>query len=284
MNNHGHTLALKNAHPRDQHIRFVEQGHTYFIGSDSDYTSVTTYLKILFSEFNEEEAAINAFKNNKSKNSNYKNMSIDEIKEKWTQDKNKGTVLHKACELFYNQVLPQGTPHTNHELLKHYQSQPSKYQYNQEDPIAFSYFMNFVIHNPDLKAFRTEMLIYHEELRIAGSIDILFKNDDGTVSIYDWKRSNNLSSTSNCYNRYGLLPFMCHIPETKYWKYALQLNLYKFILESKYNFTVKDMFMVKMHPCEDNYVLFQIPDLSDEIEDLVEYRLNTSNNSNTSNK
>ena len=40
-----------------------------------------------------------------------------------------------------------------------------------------------------MKPYRTEMMVFDEHVKIAGSIDMLFENKDKTLSIYDWKRS-----------------------------------------------------------------------------------------------
>jgi hypothetical protein len=54
----------------------------------------------------------------------------------------------------------------------------------------------------------------------------------------------------------------------------LQLNTYKAILEKKYGKTVKELFLVRLHPDaeEKTYELIKIPDLSTEIKELFEER------------
>ena len=37
--------------------------------------------------------------------------------------------------------------------------------------------------------YRTEWMIWDKDHKLAGSIDMIFENEDGTLSIYDWKRS-----------------------------------------------------------------------------------------------
>jgi hypothetical protein len=48
------------------------------------------------------------------------------------------------------------------------------------------------------------------------------------------------------------------------------LNTYKAILEDKYNKTIRDMFLVQLHPEveEGNYVLYEVPDLSTKVREL----------------
>ena len=54
----------------------------------------------------------------------------------------------------------------------------------------FDYFMNFEAdHENKLIPYRTEWMVFHEELKLSGSIDMVFQNKKGELEIYDWKRS-----------------------------------------------------------------------------------------------
>ena len=140
-------------------------------------------------------------------------------------------------------------------------------------PIEWQYFMNFVKDHPHLKPYRTEWTVWHEDVKISGSIDMIYENPDGTLSIYDWKRAKNITRI-NQFNKFALPPQICHLPDSNFWHYALQLNTYKAILEQKYGKVIKDLFLVRLHPDaeEKNYELIQLPDLSVEIRDLFEER------------
>jgi ATP-dependent exoDNAse (exonuclease V) beta subunit len=136
-------------------------------------------------------------------------------------------------------------------------------------PLEWKYFINFVKDFPDLKPYRTEWLIYDEDVKISGSIDMVYENTDGTLSIYDWKRSKNITRINN-FNKFALPEEICHLPDSNFWHYALQLNTYKVILERKYNKIIKDLYLVRLHPDaeEKNYDLIQLPNLSKEIMEL----------------
>ena len=84
-----------------------------------------------------------------------------------------------------------------------------------------------------LKAYRTEWTVFHEELKIAGSIDMIFENPDGTLQIYDWKRCKEIAKAP-AFNKYSHIACIDHLPDTNYWHYCLQLNTYKAIIEEKY--------------------------------------------------
>ena len=71
-----------------------------------------------------------------------------------------------------------------------------------------------------------------------------------------------------------MTPCISHLPDSNYWHYCLQLNIYKYILESKYGKTVTDLYLVCMHPNNKNnsYQRIKVVDLSKEVEELVVYR------------
>jgi ATP-dependent exoDNAse (exonuclease V) beta subunit len=124
-----------------------------------------------------------------------------------------------------------------------------------------------------LKPYRTEWIIYHDDVKISGSIDMVYENPDGSLSIYDWKRSKNITSVNN-FNEFAKTRQICHLPNSNFWHYALQLNLYKTILEEKYRKTVRDLVLVRLHPDaeEKNYELIPLPNLAREIGDLFAMR------------
>jgi hypothetical protein len=87
----------------------------------------------------------------------------------------------------------------------------------------------------------------------------------------------------NVWNSYAITLCICHLPDTNFWHYALQLNTYKAILENKYNKKVKELFLVRLHPDseEKSYELIKIPDLKKEINDLFLERKNEIQKQNT---
>jgi ATP-dependent exoDNAse (exonuclease V) beta subunit len=194
----------------------------------------------------------------------------------WNTNKNAvsgaGTDLHYQIECFNNDKRFQ-FQYTNKELYEIYRA--DSFITDSTCPLEWQYFINFVKDTPHLIPFRTEWIIYDEDTKIAGSIDMVYENPDGTLSIYDWKRAK-LITRKNDFNRFALTPIICHLPDSNFWHYALQLNTYKAIIEKKYNRIVKDLFLVRLHPdaSEKNYELIKLPDLSFEINDLFLERNN----------
>ena len=116
-------------------------------------------------------------------------------------------------------------------------------------------------------------MIYHEDLKIAGSVDMVYRNPDGTLLIYDWKRCKEIVK-ENAYGSTATTACVRHLPDTNFWHYALQLNTYKTIIEDKYGAKVVGLCLVCLHPDNANgsYQIINVPFLEKEIADLFEYR------------
>ena len=266
-------LSTRNPHPRDADIQFYEEDHKYIILYEPDvkYTSVTTWNHEHFSKFEADIIIENMMKGKGWKEGHkYWGLTPEQIKGQWNNNRDSvagaGTNLHFLIECFNNDKR-FSFDYTNKELYEIYMS--DKGHELQSKPLEWQYFINFVKDTPHLKPYRTEWIVYNEDVKISGSIDMIYENPDGTLSIYDWKRAKNITRINN-YNKFALPPQICHLPDSNFWHYALQLNTYKAILEQKYNKVIKDLFLVRLQPDaeEKNYELISLPDLSTEISDL----------------
>jgi ATP-dependent exoDNAse (exonuclease V) beta subunit len=271
-------LSSLNADKRDRHIHFEEEGHKYTITTDlhSKYTSVTTWNHMHFPKF-DADSVISSMMRGKSWKEGHKywGLTPEQIKSQWSANganvSSSGTDLHYQIECFMNN--PNIASHYTHkELLEDYMSYILEEELKQT-PIEWQYFIQFVKDTPHLKPYRTEWLIYHEDLKLSGSIDMVYENPDNTLSIYDWKRAKEITRVNN-FNRFAITQCICHMPDSNFWHYALQLNTYKAILQQKYGKIVTDLRLVRLHPeaKEKNYELIHLPDLTREIGDLFQER------------
>ena len=245
-------LSSLNPHMRDANISFQEYGHIYTINGQRNFKSVTTWVKSHFSKFNADKIIDKMMNSSKWPESKYFGKTKDEIKKEWNSNGDEaarlGTEMHKMFEDYYNG------------------------QKVNETGLEYSYFQKFITDFPDLNPYRSEWMIYDEELKLAGSIDMIFMNDDGTLSIYDWKRCKSLEKTTT-YRQYALEP-ISHIPDTNFWHYSLQLNTYKMILEKNYGFKIKDMFLICIHPeLDTTYQKHEV--LPMDMTTLIEYHKQT---------
>ena len=241
-------LSTMNPHPRDVNISFEDIGHVYTILGKKDHTSVTTWIKQFFSKFNPDAVIDRMMKSPKWPESKYYGKTKEDIKEEWNASGNLaaklGTEMHKLFEDYYN-GLPVNTT-----------------------CLEYSYFEKFIADHTHLKPFRSEWTVYDEDLKISGSIDMTFLNEDGTISIYDWKRCKSIEKTT-AYRQYAKAPIH-HIPDTNFWHYTLQLNAYKMILERKYGFVVRDMFLICIHPeLDETYQKHEVAAM--DMAPLIEY-------------
>ena len=169
-------LQKKNAHKRDAHILFDEGPHIYTIDGDSDYMSVTTWNHSHFPKFNADAIINKMMRSSNWKTSKYYGMFSHEIKKLWKDNGNEaskaGTKMHYDIECYYNDMDVKN------------------------DSTEYSWFLKFVKDFPELKPYRTEWCVYYEELKLSGSIDMIFENPDGTLQIYDWKRCKEIAYES----------------------------------------------------------------------------------------
>ncbi len=237
-----------NSHPLDKYISFDEKPHIYTIDGDSNYTSVTTWNHSHFPKFNSDKIIDKMMNSSNWINSKYYGKSKQQIKDEWEKNKNEaaeaGTKMHYDIECYYN----------NNKIVN-----------NSKE---FTYFLNFVEKNKHLKPYRTEWMIYDKQLKLAGSIDMVFENEDKTLSIYDWKRCKEIKKENRWQK--ALTPCISHLPDSNFWHYSLQLNTYKAIIEKNYNKKIKKMVLVCLHPDNKNndYLEYEVSDLSNEIKNL----------------
>jgi hypothetical protein len=269
------TLKIKNSHERDQYLLFDEPTHKYTITTDpeSNYTSVTTFNHHHFPKFDADEVIQNMMKGkNWNPENKYWGLTPEQIKNLWSDNgksvSGAGTEMHYDIECFMNQPVSNATHQT---LLEYFESTPPEYVNTSEE---WEFFIKFAKAFPDLKPYRTEWTIYDEDLKIAGSIDMVYQDaNTGELSIYDWKRAKDISKT-NGWDKYATTECINHLPDSNFWHYSLQLNTYKAILESKYGKKVTSLYLVRLHP--DNkrktYELIKCADLSKEVADLFELR------------
>lgn len=257
-------LSIQNKHSRDCDISFVEESHEYFFRGQKIPTSVTSYIHLFFSDFDANQQADNIV-NKKCKSETYekyKNMTKNEIMTKWSEDGKKasayGTKLHNDLEMFFNE---KDTTEIHFQQM-----------YTNDYP-EYNYFVSFLQdkHLDDLEPFRTEWMVYSNDLGIAGSIDMLFrkKSNPEEYVIYDWKRSKEIKYE----NRFGHGKGPVHtLDDCNYIHYSLQLNMYKFLLETYYDIKVKSLHLLILHPNHDTYIKIDIPFMDSHINKLIEFR------------
>ena len=240
-------LSSKNHYERDERIQFSDSDHTYLIDKKNKAVSVTELIGRYFPKFDKEFwANKESIKTGKPKN---------EILKKWDELGRKardlGTELHEQIENFYNS---------------------KEYIRSKELDKFFKFHKNHI--QDKYQPHRTEWRIFDEDKNLAGTVDMVYEKENGELFIFDWKRSKKIINSDGSIEKNN--PFenglngLSHLPSSDYVKYCLQQNIYKNILESKYDKKVSSMNLLILHPHLDNYHIIQVESFKNETKYLLD--------------
>lgn len=246
----------RNAHARDCRLHFDAPTHTYYVDRESDGSqlvceSVTTIVEGLFEQFDANYwAARKATPEHPA----------EAIKAEWEAKARRasalGTELHDRVERYYLGEEPSPEARADR---------------------AFGNFLRFAsVHR--LVPFRSEWRIFSERYRVAGTLDFL-AGEKGRFELWDWKRSSKVVSPEGepiCEGfrgKCGVKASVAHIPDTSYWHYALQLSLYRYILETEYDIPTAVARLGVFHPDYGCPWVVEVPYLRREAKAILDSRL-----------
>jgi hypothetical protein len=289
-------LAVVNKHPRDDRIQFEEESHTYTIdGTRAGWTSCTGFLHNFFEEFNADAVIAKMMASRKWPESKYYGMTAAAIKAQWAEKarlaSEAGTRMHLDIEHFYN-ALPALWPGVcgptdaiaavsriadadtdkprTADITAGVTAMREADGWEPAGGAEWNYFCEYQrTHGAGFEPFRTEWLVFDEEHKVAGSIDMVYKKPDGTLAIYDWKRTEELKMENSFQS--GLGP-VSHLPDTNYWHYSLQLNVYRYILQKHYGVTVSELALVVLHPINKTWRVAKVNMMDEEVADMMATR------------
>lgn len=237
------------SHIRDKRVVFDSLNHRYYIDNNPDTISVSQLIDKFFPEFDALQAATNL----NPKHELY-GLPVEEIISIW---KKKGI---EAAEL--------GT-HLHLQIENYYKNQP--FNSNTKE---FGYFLEFKEQFTNMDPVQPEWRIFDEDYMIAGTIDMLYKKEDGTFYIFDWKRSEKvvhpdgkpkISDPEHFYTKFAFGE-LSHLTDDSYYRYALQQNIYRHILETKYNYKISSMNLLILHPKYETYHWVKLPKMQKEVD------------------
>jgi len=143
---------------------------------------------------------------------------LDEWKGKADLSTNRGTYFHKRVEDYLNKVAFE-------DPIKGYDEEKKDWD--------ISFFEDYL---PGIKKwelfdqdFKTELLVYNDEYKMAGQIDLAVFKEGNKVSLTDWKTNKEINLISK-YNKTMLGP-LSHLEECEANIYTIQLSIYAFMLE-----------------------------------------------------
>jgi hypothetical protein len=275
-------LARKHGHPRDAAIEFHEDTHSYFVTAADGVKhkaglSVTGLINTVIRDPFDAPGVAAKLAARPSRKYNagvgpdgrFLPLTAAAILASWDARRDLGTDLHGKIELYLND-----TPET--ELFG---------GVSDESAVNLPEFRQFKrwFEACGLEAYRTEWVIYatvddagFRELRvgtpeeaaaadyrpfIAGSVDFVGRNPaTGNYVIVDWKRCAHGAAESGFASSYGgarMLPPADALEECKLSHWAIQVNVYRCILEACYGITVERMLMLALYPGQEEAVEYE---------------------------
>ena len=208
----------------DSNITLNRETHTYNLKTNKslEFISVTTFVSNFFEKFEAEKIASKL-----AGTLRYQNMTKEDILEQWKDSADHGTKVHEEIE---NYILTKA------------QASEAKALQGINWLKKYTLKSNFSIY--------PEVMIYSEELKISGTIDLLLHDKNSNkYTIMDWKTSKKIPVKSYK-NKMGIHSASSNIEDSKFNLYALQLSLYRYLLETYYNLDVCEHLIV--HLKDDN--------------------------------
>jgi hypothetical protein len=239
------TKKLKTESQQDT-IAFEDEAHIYHHPKDAtgnaEYISVTTLIDRFFPFDIDRYIEGKATKENRDPKE-----VLDEFRKNRDEAAEKGTEMHKNIEQFFI-----GKPHAS----------------SSKEFELFLKFYQEVILKLGFEFYEAEKRILLEDFNIAGTADALFKRPNcEEYVLLDWKRSKKLV-VDGYPKKYGYgfaLSELNHLDNSSFYKYALQQNIYKYILEKNYGLKISSMNLIVLHENYDNYYRVDLPVLQREI-------------------
>lgn len=236
-------------------ITFVESSHTYLIDeAPTNSPSVTQLLKRFKRKFDLE--------NMSSRVAKKRGVTQEQIKAEWEMNNlystTIGSMLHKYIENFYcNKKI-------NYEGTFQQLGYDEKRKLETNFPKLVKYFHNFYNDNKHLHCVKNEIVLGDiTDTKVCGTSDMLCYNEmTDSLEILDFKTNKKMDRNS----KHGKLfyPFE-HLDECEINEYTIQLNTYKYFIETNTNLKIDKLKIIWFNVDNDDYKLFELSDKQSQI-------------------
>jgi hypothetical protein len=229
-----------------ENIAFEDESHKYHHPKDltgnAEYISVTTIISNFFPFDMDRFIQVKAKREERTEED-----VLDEFIKIRDEASEKGTFMHEQIEYF----------------LK-----GEDYDANSKEFTMFKKFYEEIVVAKGYEFVEAEKKILLDEYNVAGTVDALFKKPNKEeYLIVDWKRSKKLI-VDKYPKKYGFgsaTSELSHLDNSSYYKYALQQNIYKHILETKYDMPVSSMNLIVLHEKYDEYHRVKLVNMDKEV-------------------
>ena len=243
---------------QDQFIDFEPERHIYTCNGETRLLPVSSLIAYFFEAFDAQAAAQRQFERY--------GTPIEESLRKWERigkmAREVGTFVHEQTENYFRDgSFATACPFTFEDTTEMVSVEKER-----------QHFLRFVS-DYDIHPYRQEWPVYDTGLNIAGTIDMVCKEIDGEFTIYDWKRS---SKVVNVLGQPIVEAFGgkrgfngISLPDTPFYHYCIQQNLYRYMLEAHYGVKVKAMNLVVLCADYPTYVVVNVPKMDEVIGQII---------------
>ena len=226
----------------DPNISLNAESHIYSLLNRSDitFTSVTTFVDQFFEKFDAEKIA----KKLVNTHPKYLGRTVSSLLGDWEKARQHGTIVHQEIEDWIKKDIEpiQAQSISGVRWIRDYKK----------------------LNNIELFS---EVIVYSTELSIAGTVDLLALNKiTNKYEIVDWKTSKKITKES--YNgKVGIKPESKKIMDCNYYHYALQLSLYRYILEEYYDLEIQNQIIIQLQ--SDGANKYELPYMKNNILEML---------------
>ena len=243
---------------QDRHIDFEPYEHIYIYDGRVRLLPVSSLIAYFFDEFNALQMALQQYERNK--------IPVEDSLDKWERTgrlaSEVGTFVHAQTENYFR----DGSFETLCSLRFGNETEVISVERERD------HFLRFV-KDYDIHPYRQEWPVYDTQLNIAGTIDMICRNADGTFTIYDWKRSSKVVNALGQPITEGFGGKMSKngisLPDTSFYHYCIQQNLYRYMLETHYGLHVRAMNLVVLCPDYPTYYVVPVPRMEEVISQVI---------------
>ena len=253
------TFRDAGCYEQDAYIDFEPDENIYIYKGIKRMLPVSSLIAYFFDEFKALPQAENQFRRY--------GTPVEESLDKWAKSgkiaSEVGTFVHLQTENYFQRGFFETECHLQ------FGDKSETVSVEQEK----LHFLRF-IRDYQIEPYRQEWPVYDKDLNIAGTIDLICQEDDGQYTIYDWKRSSKVTNAQGQPIVEGFRGKMSYngisLPDTSYYHYCIQQNLYRYMLEQHYGIKVKAMNLVVLCPDYPTYYVAPVPKMDRLISDIVD--------------
>ncbi len=248
---------------------FNEENHTYK-SNDIYYTSATSFIKKFCEPFDRIKKGTSFAKKNK--------RTLEDVLAEW--DKAGSDAIKKG--IFFHKIKETELLETEHIIIDDEPHCIFPCSYENGDKITQSLKLEPGVY--------PELLVWSDRYQIAGQADYVAITKSGKINIRDYKTSKEIRKESfvdwKGQSKMMKFPFN-NLQDCNFWQYALQLNLYAYLIKSHNRdleigtMTIEHIigeFNEETNTFELKEIIeYEIPNLQDEIKIGLEYWKNQNN-------